>query len=55
LFIASQYGHVAVVEALARLKADVNAADSHGQTPLRIATCQRHDAAVRALKAAGAL
>jgi ankyrin repeat protein len=52
--IAAQEGHVAVIEALGRLGADVNRADSGGFTPLRVARQFERTAAADALRRLGA-
>jgi hypothetical protein len=47
-------GHVAVIEALGRLGADVNRARSDGFNPLRMARHFGHTAAADALRRLGA-
>ena len=42
LFTASENGYTNTVKALIAVGADVNAADKHGWTPLRIASLKRH-------------
>ena len=54
LHAAAQKGDVARIEALAAAKSDLNARDSHGRTPLHVATFARQRDAIRALVKAGA-
>ena len=54
LFSASEKGHVVVIEALLAARADVNAQDAYGETPLRMAAQYNHAAAVRVLLEHGA-
>jgi ankyrin repeat protein len=54
LHAAAVHGDVAKIEQLAAAKADLNARDLHGRTPLHVATFAKQRAAVRALMLAGA-
>ncbi len=54
LAAAAQRGDVAAIERLATSKAQVNARDGAGRTPLHIATFARQREAIRALAKAGA-
>lgn len=54
LHAAAQRGDLAALEGLLAAKADVNARDGHGRTPLHVATFARQHAAIRRLAGAGA-
>lgn len=54
LAAAAQRGDVAMIEKLVASKADINARDGFGRTPLHIATFARQRDAIRALAKAGA-
>jgi ankyrin repeat protein len=54
LHAAAQRGDVAAIERLGSDRAALEARDSHGRTPLHVATFARQRAAIRALIAAGA-
>jgi ankyrin repeat protein len=54
LHAAAHRGDLAAIEKLVAQKADVNARDPYGRTPLHVATYARQDGAVRALVKAGA-
>jgi ankyrin repeat protein len=54
LFLASQNGHAAVIEALLRAGADPKGADAAGTTPLMVAAASGHTDAVKALLDHGA-
>lgn len=54
LMIAARKGHVAIVEALLRAKADVNARNKEGETALHVAAFEGRTDAVKALLAKGA-
>ena len=54
LHAAAQRGDVAQIGALSAAKADLNARDAYGRTPLHVATFARQRAAIRALVEAGA-
>ena len=54
LHLAAHRGDVAAIEKLAASKADVNARDGYGRTPLHVAAFARQRGAIRALAKAGA-
>jgi ankyrin repeat protein len=54
LHAAAQRGDVATIEKLVSARADMNARDSYGRTPLHVATFARQREAIRALAKAGA-
>ncbi len=54
LHAAAHRGHVAVIEAAASTKADLNARDSYGRTPLHVAVFAKQREAIKALVKAGA-
>ena len=54
LHAAAHRGNVAIIEAAATAKADLNARDTYGRTPLHVAVFARQRAAVSALVKAGA-
>ena len=54
LHAGAQLGDVAKIEKLIAAKADVNARDSYGRTPVHVATFARQRDAIRALAKAGA-
>jgi len=54
LHAAAQRGEVAQIDRLAAARADLNARDGHGRTPLHVATFARQRDAIRALARAGA-
>ena len=54
LWVATAHGYPAVIEVLARYKADVNQTDKYGRTPVYIAAVKGHTAAVEVLGRLGA-
>lgn len=54
LHAAAQRGDIAQIARLVAARADLNARDAHGRTPLHVATFARQRAAVEALARAGA-
>ena len=54
LHAAANSGDLAAIEKLVAQKADVNARDPYGRTPLHVATYARREGAIRALVKAGA-
>lgn len=54
LYAAAYKGDVTLIEKLIAAKADVNARDGYGRTPLHVATFARQRDAIRALARAGA-
>lgn len=54
LHLAAHRGDVAQIQALLRSKADVNATDAYGRTPLHVATFARQREAIKALAQGGA-
>lgn len=54
LHAAAFKGNIAEIRKLAAAKADLNARDAHGRTPLHVATFARQREAIRALVQAGA-
>jgi uncharacterized protein len=54
LHAAAHKGDVAAIEKLATQRADVNARDAHGRTPVHVAAFAKQRAAIRALAKAGA-
>ena len=53
LHAAAYRGDVAQIQRLAAARADLNARDGHGRTPLHVATFARQREAIRLLAAAG--
>ncbi|TFZ04420.1 ankyrin repeat domain-containing protein [Ramlibacter rhizophilus] len=54
LHAAAHRGDIELIDKLVAAKADLNARDRHGRTPLHVATFARQHAAIRALARAGA-
>ncbi len=54
LFVASQNSYTEIVKQLIRAKADVNAANKNGATPLQIGSQKRHTEIAKLLRAHGA-
>lgn len=53
VFMAARYGHVSVIQLLAKTDADLNASDSKGNTPLFVAAQNNHPKVIKELAATG--